>query len=123
MVGMEEGVLPHIRSFDDPRQMEEERRLAYVGITRAMDRLYLSRAYRRFAHGNASMNPPSRFLSEIPTKYLAPFDAGGPRTYVEAAASPNDDFRPAEANWNAGDRVSHPKFGVGTVVARTKAPR
>ncbi len=122
MVGMEEGVLPHIRSFDDPRQMEEERRLAYVGITRAMDRLYLSRAYRRFAHGNASMNPPSRFLAEIPTKYLAPFDAGGPKSYVETASKPNDDFRPAEANWNAGDRVSHPKFGVGVVVAVQKRP-
>ena len=122
MVGMEEGVLPHIRSFDDPRQMEEERRLAYVGITRAMDRLYLSRAYRRFAFGNASVNPPSRFLAEIPSQYLTPFDAGGPKSYVQAASAPSEDFRPAEANWNAGDRVSHPKFGVGTVVAVQKRP-
>jgi DNA helicase-2/ATP-dependent DNA helicase PcrA len=123
MVGMEEGVLPHIRAFDDPRQMEEERRLAYVGITRAMDSLFLTRSYRRFAYGQPAVNPASRFLSEIPSRFLAPFDSGGPRSYVQAAsAPPREEFRPPDALWNAGDRVVHPKFGAGTVVAVQQRP-
>jgi DNA helicase-2/ATP-dependent DNA helicase PcrA len=122
MVGMEEGILPHIRSFDDPRQMEEERRLAYVGITRAKDALYLTRAYRRFTHGASAVNPPSRFLGDIPGSLVRPFGASGPRTYVEAVmtAPPREEFRPPEANWTAGDRVLHAKFGPGTVVSVQK---
>jgi DNA helicase-2/ATP-dependent DNA helicase PcrA len=103
--------------------MEEERRLAYVGITRAMDSLYLTRSYRRFAYGQPSVNPASRFLAEIPSRFLAPFDSGGPRSYVEAAsAPPREEFRPPDAQWNAGDRVIHPKFGAGTVVAVQQRP-
>lgn len=118
LVGMEEGVLPHIRSFDDPRQMEEERRLAYVGITRAKDALYLSRAYRRFSYGASASNPASRFLADIPKNAQRPFGAASPRTFVEAAtAPPREEFHPAAAKWNAGDRVSHPKFGTGMVVS------
>jgi DNA helicase-2/ATP-dependent DNA helicase PcrA len=122
IAGMEEGILPHIRSFDDPRQMEEERRLAYVGITRARDVLYLTRAYRRFTHGASQVNPPSRFLGDIPSSLVRPFGASGPRSYVEAVttAPPREEFRPPEAKWAAGDRVSHSKFGVGTVVAVQK---
>ena len=123
IVGLEEGVLPHVRAFDDPRQMEEERRLTYVGITRAMDSLFLTRAYRRYAHGQPSVNPASRFLGEIPSQFLSPFDSGGPRSYARAAvAPPREEFRPPEAQWNAGDRVVHPKFGTGTVVAVQKRP-
>lgn len=66
IVGMEEGVLPHNRSFDNSDQMEEERRLAYVGMTRAEERLYLLRAYRRSSMGMRNTNPPSRFLTDIP---------------------------------------------------------
>jgi DNA helicase-2/ATP-dependent DNA helicase PcrA len=117
IVGMEEGVLPHIRSFDDPRQMEEERRLAYVGITRAKDALYLTRSYRRFLMGGQSSNPVSRFWNDIPRELTRPFGST-PRSYVQAAsAPPREDFRPSAANWNAGDRVAHPKFGTGTVVS------
>lgn len=117
LVGMEEGLLPHIRSFDDPKQMEEERRLAYVGITRAKDALYLSRAYRRFSYGASASNPASRFLSDIPKNAQRPFGATS-RTYVQTAtAPPREDIRPAAAKWSAGDRVSHPKFGVGMVVS------
>ena len=117
--GMEEGILPHIRSFDDPRQMEEERRLAYVGITRAMDLLYLSRAYRRFVFGNQSANPPSRFLADIPKPLTRPYGST-PRSYMEAAtAEPEPELggNAEGALWTAGDRVSHPKFGAGTVVS------
>ncbi|MGK2965162.1 MAG: ATP-dependent helicase [Tepidiformaceae bacterium] len=118
LLGMEEGVLPHIRSFDDPRQMEEERRLAYVGITRARDLLYLTRAYRRFLMGGASINPPSRFLSDIPQQLLQPY-GGASRSYLQAATAPppNEAFRPAEAKYQAGVRVVHPKFGEGVVVS------
>ncbi len=70
IVGMEEGVIPHIRSLDDPKQMEEERRLAYVGITRARERLYLFRAFRRITMGTRMPNPPSRFLRDIPANLI-----------------------------------------------------
>src|SRR4029079_5273224 len=111
LVGLEEGVLPHIRSFDDPAQMQEERRLAYVGITRAMDLLYLSRSYRRFSFGGHAANPPSRFLADVPKNVTRPYGST-PRSYFEAAsAAPLEELPPAQdALWNAGDRVSHPKF-------------
>ena len=118
LVGMEEGVLPHIRSFDDPQQMEEERRLCYVGMTRAMDELYMTRAYRRFAFGAQTMNPASRFLSDIPPHLKQPAGSA-PRSYLEAATAPApaDALRAAEAaTWAPGDRVVHPKFGAGTIV-------
>jgi len=120
MVGMEEGILPHIRSFDDPRQMEEERRLAYVGITRAMDRLYLTRAYRRFSFGVQSANPASRFLGDIPKEVTHPLGSVTPRSYAEAASAPSrveETAVPAESEWDPGDRVQHQKFGVGTVIS------
>ncbi len=66
LVGMEEGVFPHLRSIGEPDQMEEERRLAYVGITRARQRLYVSNAWSRMLFGSSQYNPPSRFLEEIP---------------------------------------------------------
>lgn len=66
IVGLEEGVLPHIRAMEDPSQMQEERRLMYVGITRAKDRLYLLYAFRRSLFGDSSANMPSRFLYDIP---------------------------------------------------------
>jgi DNA helicase-2/ATP-dependent DNA helicase PcrA len=120
LIGLEEGVLPHIRSFDDPGQMEEERRLCYVGITRAMDLLYLTRSYRRFSFGSHSANPPSRFLADIPAHLKRPFGST-PRSYVEAATA-EPPFAPgspppAAAEWNTGDRVVHPRFGTGTVVS------
>ncbi len=70
LTGLEDGVFPHLRSLTEPRELEEERRLAYVGITRARQRLYLSRAITRAAWGSASYNPPSRFLGELPEHLL-----------------------------------------------------
>lgn len=121
MAGMEEGVLPHIRSFEDPDQMQEERRLAYVGITRAKDQLYLTRAYRRYLSGVQATNPPSRFLADIPRHLLMPFGSTT-RSYREAvAAPPVREPEPAvAAEWSAGDRVRHAKFGVGVVVSATE---
>src|SRR5688572_5574560 len=122
LIGLEEGVLPHIRSFDDPRQMEEERRLCYVGITRAMDLLYLSRSYRRFSFGQQAANPPSRFLADIPAHTKRPHGST-PRSYVEAASAPSlfQHIEEAEdAMWSAGDKVAHPKFGAGVIVSAQK---
>ncbi|MCE7928207.1 MAG: UvrD-helicase domain-containing protein [Dehalococcoidia bacterium] len=117
IVGMEEGLLPHIRSYDDPRQMEEERRLAYVGITRAKDLVYLTRAYRRFMMGGQGANPPSRFLGDIPRELSRPFAASSAGPARTPSAESQEEFRPAGAAWQAGDRVTHAKFGAGTVVS------
>ncbi|GAF75077.1 unnamed protein product, partial [marine sediment metagenome] len=72
IVGLEEGILPHRKSFDDPGEMEEERRLCYVGITRAKKRLYLLRSYRRSLFGGSTANPPSRFLQDISPNLISP---------------------------------------------------
>ena len=71
IVGMEDGILPHFKSFDDPEQMEEERRLCYVGITRAKQRVYLVRAFRRSLMGSSMVSRPSRFLEDIPRHLIA----------------------------------------------------
>ncbi|MEM9563573.1 MAG: DNA helicase PcrA [Actinomycetota bacterium] len=77
MLGMEDGIFPHLRSMTDPDEMEEERRLAYVGITRAMERLYLTHAWARMLFGQTQYNPPSRFLDEIPEELIE--EAAGSR--------------------------------------------
>jgi DNA helicase-2/ATP-dependent DNA helicase PcrA len=133
IVGMEEKLLPHIRSFDDPAQMEEERRLCYVGITRAKQRLYLVRAFRRTLMGNSGVNDPSRFLDDIPHHLIATPGWGqeGEKRIAEAVYSwhrapvvetPESDVnQPAGGislpELKAGDRVSHAVFGVGVVVS------
>jgi DNA helicase-2/ATP-dependent DNA helicase PcrA len=78
LTGMEDGTFPHLRSLGDPKELEEERRLAYVGITRARERLHLSRAAVRSAWGAPQYNPPSRFLDEIPADLLASGSASSP---------------------------------------------
>jgi DNA helicase-2/ATP-dependent DNA helicase PcrA len=133
IVGMEEGMLPHIRSFDNEAQMEEERRLCYVGITRAKERLYLARAFRRHQMGVGTHNPPSRFLKDIPPDLIAGPEPSA-RERREAVAghrlvsreritrrvpvSEGDDAPvPAiEPEFVAGDRVRHARFGDGIVV-------
>ncbi|MSQ61214.1 MAG: AAA family ATPase [Dehalococcoidia bacterium] len=130
MTGMEEGVLPHMRSFDDPDQMEEERRLCYVGMTRARERLYMVRAFRRSLMGMSAANPPSRFLRDIP-EHLAEYrsrresERGGAllpgrERAARLAAAPAAAVAvavPAEPAFAAGQRVRHPKFGDGIVVS------
>ncbi len=113
IVGMEEGVLPHIRSFDDPAQMEEERRLCYVGMTRAKNRLYLVRALRRSLMGGTNANPPSRFLKNIPARLV--------QTTGLFGEEPKPVTRPkaGRLDLSAGDHVEHPKFGKGVVVSCT----
>jgi DNA helicase-2/ATP-dependent DNA helicase PcrA len=124
---MEEAVLPHMRSFDDPAQMEEERRLCYVGMTRAKERLYLLRAFRRYGMGGSQHNPPSRFLRDIPAELVATKSSAseeearagrGSMRYrpAPAARHVDADFAPDEPSFTGGERVRHPRFGEGVVV-------
>jgi DNA helicase-2/ATP-dependent DNA helicase PcrA len=85
LTGMEDGIFPHARTFDDPKEIEEERRLAYVGLTRAEKRLYISRAEYRLTFGTPKYNPASRFLDEIPTELLEWKNEGKP-SYTSSSA-------------------------------------
>jgi DNA helicase-2/ATP-dependent DNA helicase PcrA len=137
MVGMEEGLLPHQRALDESaesikvdlaaNEMAEERRLCYVGMTRAKDRLYLSCAFRRHLYGRSQPAFPSRFLADIPQSLLASPQGQAPvapprqgykerfqERQVQAAPAP-----PPVQRFASGDRVTHPAFGVGTVVKST----
>jgi DNA helicase II / ATP-dependent DNA helicase PcrA len=126
MTGFEDGVLPHQRSIDDPEQLEEERRIAYVGMTRARKRLYLLRSFRRRLFGAPTGNPPSRFLRDIPEELTeaaatrARATGGGLGAQQRAtAASVIDDAPIVQAGpppFRAGDKVTHATFGQGIVV-------
>jgi DNA helicase-2/ATP-dependent DNA helicase PcrA len=125
MIAMEEGILPHIRSFEDPAQMEEERRLCYVGMTRAKERLYLLRAFRRYANGVSQHNPGSRFLRDIPQELVSQ-QAGFAESTAPAAGRRYAEPRQREetpllvdASFSGGERVRHPRFGEGVVVGCT----
>jgi DNA helicase-2/ATP-dependent DNA helicase PcrA len=113
MVGMEDGVFPHYRSMGDAGQLEEERRLAYVGVTRARRRLYLTHAWGRSLFGGQNFNPPSRFLSEIPLHLL---DTKEGDASASKRAGAEDRFGHEPVSISAGDTVFHDKWGEGVVV-------
>jgi DNA helicase-2/ATP-dependent DNA helicase PcrA len=123
LTGLEDGVFPHIRSLGDPVELEEERRLAYVGITRARERLFLSRAIVRFAWGQTSANPPSRFLDEVPPELVVwqrkpePAQATVARNTLAMGKPLGGAGNRVIPNLNPGDRVSHDTFGLGTVLS------
>ena len=122
MVGMEEGLLPHFRSLDDPAEMEEERRLCYVGITRAKKEVYLVRAFRRNLMGRSMVGQPSRFLKDIPRNLIASTShfQGGEKPIAEAISSwnkPTAAPQPPDLTLKAGDHVRHNQFGEGVVVS------
>ncbi|CAG7600458.1 DNA helicase PcrA [Actinacidiphila bryophytorum] len=150
LTGMEDGVFPHMRALGQVKELEEERRLAYVGITRARERLYLTRSMMRSAWGQPSYNPPSRFLEEIPEALIewkrtgaAPSASGSPVSKAAASLSStvgagggfgrrggasggfatrrSAGDRPV-ISLSVGDRVTHDQFGLGTVVAVTGQP-
>ncbi|MCT7355091.1 DNA helicase PcrA [Streptomyces sp. 15-116A] len=139
LTGMEDGVFPHMRALGETKELEEERRLAYVGITRARERLYLTRSTLRSAWGQPSYNPPSRFLEEIPATHVEWKRTGssapkpsGPVSGVAASLSSSRSRSSASGasgfatrrtaekpvvSLAVGDRVTHDQFGLGTVVA------
>ncbi len=121
IVGMEDGILPHFRSFDDPEQMEEERRLCYVGVTRAKQKVYLVRAFRRNLMGRSMVSEPSRFLGDIPRHLISgsEWKGGGESQITPSIYSWN---KPPVASFpalelKAGDHVHHAEFGSGVVVS------
>ncbi|MFM8156124.1 MAG: DNA helicase PcrA [Actinomycetes bacterium] len=131
LTGMEDGVFPHMRSLGDPKELEEERRLAYVGVTRARQRLYLTRSMMRSAWGSPAYNPPSRFLDEIPNEVMqwereepahTPAGSGG---WGSSPSSSSAALKLGDrvigtgpvVSLSPGDRVTHQKFGLGTVVS------
>ncbi|MET8273296.1 DNA helicase PcrA [Streptomyces sp. NPDC005096] len=135
LTGMEDGVFPHMRALGQVKELEEERRLAYVGITRARERLYLTRAAMRSAWGQPSYNPPSRFLEEIPDQHLqwkrtGPMAAPAGPTSGITSSLPSSRSRSGPSGFATrrtsdkptitlvvGDRVTHDQFGLGTVTA------
>jgi len=123
IVGMEDGILPHFRSFDDQTQMEEERRLCYVGVTRAEQRIYLVYAFRRSLRGMHTVNKPSRFLEDIPQHLVS---GGG--WWMREERQKADELYSWNNNTNSspdasvlelktGDHVCHDAFGEGVVVS------
>jgi DNA helicase-2/ATP-dependent DNA helicase PcrA len=141
LAGMEEGIFPHLRSMNSDRELEEERRLCYVGITRAKEELYLTHAYRRMLFGSMSSNAPSRFLREIPEELYhippvsgftpsppppSPFKGEGPGVraerkplWVSAPTTPvQEKARAAGKNdFRVGQKVKHETFGIGVVLS------
>ncbi len=115
IVGMEDGVFPHMRSLGDPDELEEERRLAYVGLTRAQDRLYLTSAWNRMLFGGSSYNPPSRFLQEVPDSLIAKAGKRQRTGPVDRAAAMGPPSTVSPDDVGPGDRVRHMKWGLGTV--------
>ncbi|NNM46566.1 DNA helicase PcrA [Knoellia koreensis] len=126
LTGLEDGTFPHLRALGDPKELEEERRLAYVGITRARQRLHLSRAAVRSAWGAPQYNPASRFLDEIPG-HLVDWQRAAAATEVRRPSRPavatlagrpgvrSPGNRPVIA-LKPGDKVTHDSYGMGTVV-------
>jgi DNA helicase-2/ATP-dependent DNA helicase PcrA len=142
MTGLEEGLFPHSRARDEEEELEEERRLCYVGMTRARERLILTNAARRRVFGDYQSTSPSRFLSEVPQELLElatgftssyqrsfasyefranPYGHRGPRVREEAATPfatyEDEDQSPSASGVVPGARVRHAQFGVGTVIS------
>ena len=122
IIGMEEGLLPHIRSMEDPEQIQEERRLAYVGFTRAKEKLFLMRAFRRGYKGLGLPTLPSRFLTDLPEK-LIHTPKSLPK-YFDKITTKNSnktkfqnlEVRASGSGFMTGDKVNHPDFGSGIVM-------
>ena len=134
MAGAEEGIFPHSRSLMDGSALEEERRLMYVAITRAKEKLYISRAFERYNFGNYSANPKSRFLKEIPEEFVeqpesasreksifgnsssAGFSGFGSVFKTSTTTSPAIKKKNSASDFAVGMRIRHPQYGSGTIV-------
>jgi len=142
LTGLEEGLFPHVHALDEEDELEEERRLCYVGITRAMRKLYLTRAMRRSSYGSVEFREPSRFLEEIPEDYLCPVAPGrGVHAVVTGAGDGDQSADHAlkessagkkeaaavtapqeECLFKVGEKVEHKKFGKGVVMETKIGP-
>ncbi|MEO7804583.1 MAG: UvrD-helicase domain-containing protein [Actinomycetota bacterium] len=118
IMGLEDGVFPHMRSLGDPKELEEERRLAYVGVTRAKERLYLTHAWHRSLWGGAGYNPPSRFLKEIPKELIRKVgETPGRSTGKSSTRVRYPDLERAGGDWRVGQEVAHDRWGSGVITA------
>ncbi|MGM0602203.1 MAG: DNA helicase PcrA [Bacillota bacterium] len=114
LVGMEDGIFPHSNSLYERDGLEEERRLCYVGMTRAEDKLYLSRAKVRLRFGEREMNPPSQFLQEIPSELIKSEE--NKKTEVEAKED-NYTAKNPPTEYVIGQKIVHPRWGIGIVIS------
>ena len=112
LVGMEEGIMPHSMSMNEASELEEERRLCYVGITRAKERLYITNAKKRMLFGNTNMNPPSRFIGEIDPDLIEKEES----KVVEKSFDKTKFYDDEGATYKHGDIVMHTIFGKGVVI-------
>jgi DNA helicase-2/ATP-dependent DNA helicase PcrA len=123
LTGLEEGIFPHSRSLLEPAELEEERRLCYVGVTRAMERLYLTHSFRRIIYGSERYNKASRFLEEIPAHLLSSAELAGVnkgRNRAGLSAGEKSAKKAHEIDlFILGDKVRHVKWGLGVVVGVT----
>ena len=126
IIGMEEGIFPHSRSLGEEAELEEERRLCYVGITRAREELHLLNAWQRTLYGNFMHNPPSRFVGEVPDNLLHQADAGrnagGAEEHTAAgkmggSAGVKTTSAGTIGSYSLGDKLEHGKWGQGVVVS------
>ena len=113
LVGLEQGLFPGYRSLQDPSLLEEERRLCYVGITRAQERLFLSHARERRLYGSRERAMRSQFLDELPAELLSSQNKVT-RSFTKAT-SVNTSNQSAPGTWLVGDRVLHKSFGIGEI--------
>ncbi len=111
MVGMEDGIMPHANSFEEENGLEEERRLCYVGITRAKERLYLTSAKVRMLYGRDTLNPPSRFIKEIDPAYLESNTEEVKKINKQELYNDN-----SNAEYRSGERITHKLFGPGVII-------
>lgn len=131
LVGLEEGVFPHNRALQDPEELEEERRLCYVGITRAREKLFMTHALQRMLYGRYNTNKPSRFLQEVPEELTVTKGGKQEPPRVSSLSSwslptlgsvtpQGNPVKPNSGDFGPADKVRHPKFGEGTVVSVNK---
>ena len=114
LIGMEDGIFPHQNSFTEDGGLEEERRLCYVGVTRAKEKLYISNAKRRMLYGKDVINPPSRFIKEIPDELL---EIQNQNMFEEEKINKSQFYTNDDVDFNEGDIIMHTIYGRGVVVS------
>jgi len=117
IAGLEEGIFPHSRSQTNREDLEEERRLFYVGMTRAMKRLYLISAIERLIWGGKQINPPSRFIGEISPSVIESTGSQIISAPIKSAEEIGEEPQVKELHLEIGDKISHPNFGIGVIIA------